>query len=104
MGNHTHRILNTTNAHAPAGYELVAFVFDLLFNVVVLGATKTFGSVSQKYSLMQRYYFSLKHPNISLFYFPIGNSPYYINTILWPSVLQPLRDASVNYPRGTDGV
>ena len=48
MGNHTHRILNTTNAHAPVGYELVAFVFDLLFNVVVLGATKTFGSVSQK--------------------------------------------------------
>ena len=34
MGNHTHRILNTTNAHAPVGYELVAFVFDLLFNVV----------------------------------------------------------------------
>jgi hypothetical protein len=64
---------DTTNAHAPVGYELVAFVFDLLFNVVVLGATKTFGSVSQKYSLMQRYYFSLKHPNISLFYFPIGN-------------------------------
>ena len=30
MGNHTHRILNTTNAHAPVGYELVAFVFDLL--------------------------------------------------------------------------
>lgn len=25
MGNHTHRILNTTNAHAPVGYELVAF-------------------------------------------------------------------------------
>ncbi len=30
MGNHTHRILNTTNAHAPVGYELVAFEFDLL--------------------------------------------------------------------------
>ena len=30
MGNHTHRILNTTNAHAPVGYELVAFVFDFL--------------------------------------------------------------------------
>ena len=48
MGNHTHRILNTTNAHAPVGYELVAFVFDFAFIVVVLDATKTSGSIFPK--------------------------------------------------------
>ena len=35
MGNHTHRILNTTNAHAPVGYELVAFDFEESLNATL---------------------------------------------------------------------
>ena len=37
MGNHTHRILNTTNAHAPVGYELVAFVSCLFLILNIRG-------------------------------------------------------------------
>ena len=80
---------DTTNAHAPVGYEQVAFEFENIFIVLILWGSKTFGSVSQKCILrMQRYYYSLKHPNISLFNFSIGND-LYINNVIYDAKLPP---------------
>ena len=80
--------LRTTNAHAPVGDELVAFDSSIFLSAN-FERLENFGSVSQKCILrMQRYYYSLKHPNISLFNFSIGND-LYINNVIYDAKLPP---------------
>ena len=90
--------LRTTNAHAPVGDELVAFDSSIFLSAN-FERLENFGSVSQKCILrMQRYYYSLKHPNISLFYFSIGND-LYINNVICDAKLHHLLHSTTLFIR-----